>query len=334
MTCKERVGNALRHVESDIVPYELGFTFGAREKLVTYYGEEDLQSRFTNHLATLQAAPPDAWTEVAPGYWRDQFGVVWNRSIDPDIGTIETFQLQTISLDQYEFPDPADPRRFESFPAFIAANRDKFVMLSVGFSLFERAWTLRGMEQLLVDMIERPAYVEELLDAILEWNLDILERALQFDLDGCMFGDDWGQQRGQIMGPRNWRRFLKPRLAKQYGRVKGAGKAVFIHTCGDVVELLPDLIEIGVDVFNPFQPEVMDVFEMKEKFGHRITFFGGISTQRTLPYGTPEVIRQEVKTLCQKIGRGGGFILAPAHAVPKDVPVENLVALIDAVADQ
>jgi uroporphyrinogen decarboxylase len=118
-----------------------------------------------------------------------------------------------------------------------------------------------------------------------------------------------------------------------YGAVKAAGKSVFIHSCGRVQELFPDLIELGLDVFNPFQPEVMDPYEMKRQFGRQLSFFGGMSIQKLLPYGTPEQIRSEARRLMGEIGRGGGFIIGPSHDMPGDIPVENMVAFIETVRE-
>ena len=113
-------------------------------------------------------------------------------------------------------------------------------------------------------------------------------------MDGVRFGDDWGQQRGLIMGPALWRKYIKPRVAQLYRMVKEADRKVFIHCCGKVDEIFPDLIECGVDAFNPFQPGVMDVEAIKNRYGRNITFFGGISTQRTLPYGSVSQVKEEV----------------------------------------
>ena len=131
-----------------------------------------------------------------------------------------------------------------------------------------------------------------------------------------------------------WRRLIKPVLKRMYARIKGHGKFVAIHTCGDVKEILPDLVEIGVDVLNPFQPEVMDVRKIKKEFGKDLCFWGGVSIQHTLPYGTPDQVKAEVEGLIRDIGRGGGYILAPAHAIPGDVPVENILALLEAAHNQ
>ncbi|MGB9798444.1 MAG: uroporphyrinogen decarboxylase family protein, partial [bacterium] len=323
-----RVKSAIAHEETDIVPYDIGFTQPAWEKLVSYLGRAPTMDELGLHIAHLGATPLDAWVEVKPGFWRDEFGVIWNRTIDKDIGNPEPILLEP-RLKGYEFPDPDDPKRYAHFPSFIEANKDKFILCEIGFSLFERAWSMRGMENLLVDMKENPSFVHELLEAIAWFNVRVIRNAVRYPIDGFYFGDDWGQQRGLIMGPLLWREFLKPRLKMMYEEVHKANLPVFIHSCGDVKELFPELIEIGVNVFNPFQPEVMDIYEMKRRYGNDLTFYGGISVQRLLPFGTPEEVKRETKRILKELGKGGGYIASPSHAIPKDVPLENILALIE-----
>ena len=184
---------------------------------------------------------------------------------------------------------------------------------------------------MMIDMLEAPEFVDELLDAIADFDCAVGGESLRHDIDGVKFGDDWGQQNGLIFGGRLWRRFIKPRLARMYGMVKRAGKAVLIHSCGRLQELFPELIELGLDVFNPFQPEAMDPYEMKKQFGDKLTFLGGMSVQRLLPFGTPQEIRDEACRLMEHVGRGGGFIIAPSHDMPGDIPIENMVAFIETV---
>jgi uroporphyrinogen decarboxylase len=183
-------------------------------------------------------------------------------------------------------------------------------------------------------MAEGTPFVDDLLDGILAFDLEVVRRALSFEVDGVRFGDDWGQQRGLIMGPALWRKYIKPRVARLYRMARDAGKKVFIHCCGKVDEIFPDLIEIGVDVFNPFQPEVMDVEQLKGAYGRDLTFFGGISTQRTLPSGTVAEVRKEVNRLIRRIGKDGGYIAAPAHDLPRDARPENVAAMIDVLRNQ
>ncbi len=135
------------------------------------------------------------------------------------------------------------------------------------------------------------------------------------------------------MGPGLWRAFILPVLKRMYGVVKEAGKRVFMHSCGDVDELFEDLIAIGLDCFNPFQPEVMDVRALMQQYRGRLTFHGGLSTQRTLPHGSAAEVERETHRLLD-LGSSGGYIFSPAHAVEGDVPLENMLAFINVVQNQ
>jgi uroporphyrinogen decarboxylase len=331
ITCRQRVWQAIRHEQPDRVPWHFSYTIPARQKLEAHFGTRDLDAALGNHLAKYRPRAPDAYQEIRPGYWRDDFGAIWNRTIDRDIGTVEYYPLAEHALDDYAFPDPHDRRRYAELPAFLAAHAGRFRYASISFSLFERAWILRGMQQLMIDMLESPEYVDALLDRITAFDRGLLEEVLQYDIDGVSFGDDWGQQKGLLFGKRLWMRFIRPRIAELYAMVKRAGKAVLIHSCGQVQELFPDLIELGLDVFNPFQPEVMDPYQTKQRFGASLSFMGGVSVQRLLPFGSPAAIRDEVRRLMDGVGQGGGFIIAPSHDMPGDIPIENMVAFIETV---
>ncbi len=302
--------------------------------MIAYTGGRDFMAQLDNCFAFKEATIGRGFKQVERDVWEDEFGVRWNRSVDKDIGVVCNQQVTPESIDEYSFPDPLDPLRYEGLDDLLRTNSDKFVAVSIGFSLFERAWTLAGMENLLMAMVAEPGFVHKLLDRILEYNLAVIDKACSYDLDGMRFGDDWGQQKGVIMGPSAWREFLKPRVAQMYQHVRSRGKKVLLHSCGKVDELFPDLIEIGLDVFNPFQPEVMDIYEIKKTFGDRLSFFGGISTQETLPYGTVEQTREEVKRLLDEVGRNGGLIASPAHSIPGDARPENVMAMIEVLNSQ
>jgi uroporphyrinogen decarboxylase len=334
MTPRQRINASLRHEQPDVCPWAIGFTHGARQKMIAYTGDPDFESKLGNHLGGFGPILPMEQDPHCPDFWQDEFGVRWNRSIDKDIGNPDALIFPRPELGDYRFPDPADPRRWEGVAPSLAAQGDLFPIMNIGFSLFERAWTMRGMANLLMDMIDHPQFVDDLFDAITEFNLALIARGVKFDVDAVMFGDDWGQQQGMIMGPTLWRRFIKPRLREMYGAVHAAGKYVFIHSCGKVSEVFPDLIEVGLNCFNPFQPEVIDVYAAKRDFGDRLSFFGGVSTQRLLPYGTPEQVTAEVRRLIAEVGKSGGYILAPAHGIPRDAKPENMMALIEAVQNQ
>ncbi len=335
MTNRERVIASLRHEQPDRTPYHIELTFKARERLIAHPKGPEALERLSNCCYKLSTEiPGQAWREVRPDIWEDQFGVRWNRSVDKDIGVVCNQVVREDNLESYVFPDPHDAERWEWYPDAIAVSAGRFVLPELGFSLFERAWTLYGMENLLVAMASNPSFAHKLFDRILEYNLAIIGHACSYAIDGMEFGDDWGSQSGLIMGAELWREFIGPRVRQMYQAVHAHGKYVFIHSCGKVDELFSDLIESGLDCFNPFQPEVMDPFEMKRRYGARLSFWGGVSTQRTLPYASEEAVKEEVRRLLREVGKDGGYIAAPAHAAPGDAKPENIIAMIEALTEQ
>jgi len=331
MNRRDRVLMALVHKQPDVTPWQLDLTLDAHAKMVAYYGDEQFLDSVGNHLAGVEDG---FFEEIRPDFWQDGFGIVWNRTIDKDIGNVHEILLKEPSLEGYTFPEPDLERNARRYDRLVAEYGDCFRHAGVGFSMFERAWTLRGMENVLADMVLHPTFVDELMDRILEYNLKVIDHLLAWDVDCVRFGDDWGQQRGLIMGPKHWRRFIKPRVAVMYERVKSAGKYVMQHSCGDVDELFPDLIDMGLDIFNTFQPEVMDVQSIKKEFGEHLTFYGGISTQQVLPRVTPDELRCVMRHMMRTIGESGGYIVAPTHAIPRDVPAGNIATFIHVVHHQ
>lgn len=278
--------------------------------------------------------PVRRYEPIGEGLVRDTYGITWDRSVDPDIGTPVDWPIREESdLGRYRFPTADDPKLYEYIGPLLERNSGLFRRFSLAHVLYERAWSLRGMTQLLMDMIERPAFVDDLLDAILEHNLEQVRQGLAYDFDAFYFGDDYGMQSGLIMGLDHWRRFFKPRLARIFGVVRDAGKFVFLHSCGRIDQLLDDLVEIGLNGLDPFQQEVMDIWRVAEQYHGRLAFHGGLSTQHTLPFGTPDEVRRHTRRLIE-MGSRGGYIFAPSHAVMGDVPLENIQAMMEVLRQQ
>jgi len=339
MTRRERVIQALKHKSPDIVPYQIDFTQQEYDKVAAYLGDWDFGSKIGNHIESVSYSGflegRDHNVPGKPGYVKDDFGVVWNRTgVDKDIGVLDGLVLEEPDLKGFRLPDIDLDVIRQQCKEMVENGKDTFKMLGIGFSMFERAWTLRGMENFLSDMLLEPNFANELLDAICEFNLRIIDVGLEFDVDAIHFGDDWGQQRGLIMGPKLWREFIKPRMARMFEKARNAGKFVSLHSCGDIHEIFPDLIDIGLNMYQTFQPEIYDIKKMKKEYGSHLTFWGGISTQRLLPYADPEEVKRTAVETMKIIGENGGYVSGPTHAVPGDVPPENILALIEVYQNQ
>jgi uroporphyrinogen decarboxylase len=329
---REIVSRTLKFQDIPYVPWHFKFTVEAKEKVLNYLKGRDIEDYLQNHLLEL-GDDVGFFEYLGNNMYKDVFGVIWDRSIDKDIGNVKGSLLPGPSLKGYIFPDPRDKRYFKDIPEKIARYGDRFRLYAIGFSLFERAWTMRGMENLLMDFCVNPGFVHELMESITSYNLEQIDEAMRYDIDGIELGDDWGQQRGLIMGYDMWKEFIHPYLKKTYKFIKDRGKYVFIHSCGDVDELFDDLVEAGVDCFNPFQPEVMDVRSLLKQYHKRLSFWGGLSIQKILPFGTVSDVENESSALL-KAGHNGGYIFAPSHAVEGDTPVENIIAFIETAKRQ
>ena len=224
----------------------------------------------------------------------------------------------------------------DNFPQRVAQlkREGKFVMANVE-NPFRRLWILRGYENALVDYLANADLLEAIYDHVYSLHTEMGRRAARAGVDLIRVVGDIAMQDRIIMGPGAWRRFDKPRMARLIATCQAANSQVrfFFHSDGKLTDLMDDLIEIGFTVINPIQPECMDPVQVKRRWGSRITLHGGISIQRTLPFGTVSEVRREVHDLIRQCGYDGGLVLMPSNNIQPDTPLENILACYEAARD-
>jgi len=201
--------------------------------------------------------------------------------------------------------------------------------------VFEAAWDLRGLDTFMMDLALGEDYVEVLLDKVMQFPLEMGLQFIDLGVDMVWLGDDIATQRNMMMSPAMWRQYFKPRYAKMFEAFKKSNPNIKLcyHSCGNLQDVVDDLVEIGLDVLNPIQPMAMEPSTFKKRFGDRITMYGAMDVQQIMPFGKPEDIRAEVKRLIETCAPGGGFILSPAHHIQSDTSVENVEAFYAAARE-
>jgi uroporphyrinogen decarboxylase len=262
--------------------------------------------------------------------WTDAWGTTWETTRSDMVPFPKGYPLEDLTrIDEFCVPDPhalfdADT----SLATQVAAIPDREQKLIFGqqtYFLFERAWALTGMETFMAAFYEHPQELRELLRRITDYNLAIFERYLELGVDGVGFSEDLGTQRALMVSPLQFREFLKPEYARAFAPVKAAGKLVNFHSCGCVQDIVPDLIDVGVDILNPIQARANDLALVKERAQGTLALQGGIDTQHVLMRGTPDKVEAEVKRVLSILAPGGGYIIGPDQGMP--FPPENIEAL-------
>lgn len=360
MKHRDRVLMALRHEAPDRCPMQISFTpeFASRLRDDLDLTEEDLHNPHGggNTYALERAIDEDmiltsvGWADsyyATETYsddgetYTDEWGITWkNVTYVTRFGAGRYTEMvgHPLADDQaiasYRPPDPTRPELYLEAERAIKAYQDEYWIVGVTVTtIFETAWALRGYEKTLMDLALHPDYVERLFDIPFHYHLTAAERLVELGVDMIWIGDDVGAQDRMLISPRTWRRFFKPRMATFVSALKRIRPEVKIayHSDGAITPIIPDLIEIGLDVLNPIQPRCMDPATIKRKYGDRLCFWGSIDEQHTLPFGTPSQVRKEVKTRLETLGKNGGLILGPTHHVQLDTPLENFWAMVNAI---
>ncbi len=332
LTPKQRTRRALWRQAVDRLPVQTNYTGAMGAILANHLGcsVSELPARLDNHLLRVDvdhAARLSADGQVSFDWWGAGWGTAtegyWHASAP---------LAHVTDLDAFGWPDPAAPCLLDRAAAAIAADDNRhFVVPNFGFALFERAWSLRGFDEFLMDMVCEPGWAAELLDRITAIQITLAQRYVAIGVDGGYFGDDYGAQKSTLFSPLLWRQLIKPRLARMFAVFRDAGLPVILHSDGDIWPILPDLVDIGLTCLNPVQPEVLDHQRLQREFGQHLSFYGGISTQAVLPAVSAADVGAATRDCIRHLAPAGtGLILGPSHRMQSDIPPANVAAMLAA----
>jgi len=238
------------------------------------------------------------------------------------------------AIDSYIPPSPDSPHLYRDAQALIEKHKDEYWITGATVTtIWETAWALRGMEQMMMDLIDNPELAHRILDIPHNYHLAAAKKLVDMGVDMIWLGDDVGTQNGMMMSPDMWRSVLKPRMAEFIRVLKAINPELKVayHSCGDIAAIIGDLVEIGLDVLNPIQPACLHLEHLAEAYGDKLCFWGSVDEQQTLPFGSPEDVRREVASRIKVLGKNGGLILGPTHHVQLDTPLENFWAMVETI---
>jgi uroporphyrinogen decarboxylase len=348
MTHKERLLTAVNHEEPDRVPICAWYTPEAEKKVLKHLGVESEEFETYKPAGGPLPILMDhdfliSWVGPCTGYYlrpdqeyTDEWGIGW-RWVRNQFGAYTEMVRRPLAdiqdPSEFEIPDFSRPDRYDGARQMMDQYGEEYgIMGGLACTLFELAWYLRGMERVLLDLVENKDFAHAYLDKLLGWIEVAGRKFAEMGVDIIWIGDDVGAQARMLLSPKIFREFFKPRYARLFAEWKSINPNVKIafHSDGYLYPVISDMVEIGLDILNPIQPKSMDPARVKKDFGDRLTLWGTIDIQEVLPFGTPEDVAEEVKLRVRTAGQGGGLILSPAHNIQPEVPLENILAFYSA----
>jgi uroporphyrinogen decarboxylase len=346
MNGRERVHAALAHEEPDAIPVTLAYE--KPDEILKRYGKSsaDLPSMRQDIMIVsieLPAFPPSLaaryfdQSQMTGDYWIDSWGILrcYQNESRLSYATVGPLRDASTAEDILNFPWPelGDHRKALMAKTDELHRSGYAVQGFMSQTIFEHSWLMCGMENILLKMHTDLDFVQCLFARIASWKRALARQYVEAGVDILRLGDDIGSQHGMLMAPKMWRKTLKPLLAGiiAHARESRPDVPVFYHSDGNIRDVIDDLIEIGVTILNPVQPEAMDPVEVKKRYGDKLTLWGCVGVQHLFPFGTPAEMDATVRDYCRILGKGGGFVIGPTHSIERDVPWENIVAFYNAV---
>lgn len=354
MKSRERVQTALNHETTDRCPMQISFTpeFAVRlRENMGLIGSKAHNPHGGGNTYELERAIHEDVLITSVGWansyyqstepYVDEWGVGWGScEYTTPFGKGHYTEITSHPLADdnaigtYRPPDPNRPELYREAEHMIRNfKQEYFIVGATVTTFFETAWALRGMETMMMDLVSDLDLAKAILEIPFRYHLIAAKKLVEMGVDAIWVGDDIGAQNAMVMSPELWRNVFKPMWAEFFGTLKGINPNLKIayHSDGVIYPIIPDMIEVGLDILNPIQPASMDPAALKKQFGDKLCFWGSIDEQHTLPFGTPDDVRREVLTRLDTIGASGGLIIGPTHHVQLDTPLENFWAMVNTV---
>lgn len=341
MTPRENLIAALRRKKHDHTPFYFELCPSLREEFKKRTGENDYEEYYGFDMRTFTYTPTEHqndyseyFSKLPDGTTVDEWGVAYVPGsvahFTKFLHAMEDFD-EPEQIENFPLPDILEDYRWEPLKKAVdECHKKGCAAIFTAVQIFEPAWYLRGLDNLLCDMMTDDEMAAASLSRMAEHQIKVAAKVAECGFDVILFGDDVGSQKSLMMSVELWRKWLKPDMKRAIAAAKAVNPEVlaFYHSDGVIDDIIPELIEIGVDILNPVQPECVDPYKIKEEYGDRLSFWGTVGTQTTMPFGTADEVSKTVKSLIEKVGRGGGLCVAPTHMLEPDVPYGNIEAFV------
>ncbi len=339
---KSVVKDQINHIPTDFVPYTLEYEHPIAKQLDAHYGGDGWMKQLLQSIHIV-GGTFDTWDTMFrknpddPTVLIDAYGSQWTRT--SAISHLDVPALDTVEYSAYTFPGLdsfLQPHKRDMMMQDCEAHRDQYLAIHIGAGLYELGWRMMGVQRMLESFICEPEMMDDMTEKLASLLMSFIGESVKLPADAIMCGDDWCDQRGCTFGIERWRRLYKPYYRSFFEAIHKSGKKAILHVCGNVSSMIPDLIDIGLDVLETVQPEPegMNPYRLKKEYGKDLTFWGGLGNQSTVTFASPAQITAEIRKLREQMSVGGGYILAPSKPINDSVSVENAIAIYETFIEE
>ncbi len=334
MSRKEQIIKLIKGEKPDYTPHHFDLTLKMTDRLGKYYGydRDGVEDYIGNHFLYLDPTEPEGvsgFRSTVDGHFKDEFGVVWDAKSNYDIGDwgMVSFPIKDFDFSNYVFPDGKGEGRYEKASKLMEKYPGRFNVMRIT-GPFTQSWHLTGIDEFFVGMMIEKETAHMVFERVTEYICNLIS-SIPKGVDAVRILDDWGFQDKLMFSKDIWMEYVYPSLKTIFKVIRDKGMYVMIHSCGHVMEVIPELIELGTDILDPIQPEANDTAFIKKEYGKDIVLFGGLGSQSTIPTGTREDVIAEAEEILKVLGEGGKYIIGPAGSIPSEAPIENVAALVE-----